>query len=230
MMTRNIVLVIAMMAVFVLIIGCTETSLPSTSIETEQINKPIEAQPTEEKITITSTELPATVATIEPAPVSDTQDSISKIILQSFIQLDPLFGAYTDDLITNDYEGLAKDSLTLRKEVMRQQKYFGDSLASSKIEGASKFSSKDKILYQKYIGYLDILNGMIKSNELALLLINDKDLELSVMDKLELLNPALNDKERAYDQVETIFDTCEEFGDECGRDDPRVEQLTRRDF
>lgn len=229
-MTRTIFLVIAMVMISVMIIGCTDTTSPSLSIETEQINKSIEAQPIEEKITIIPTELPATVATIEPTPENEARESISKIILQSFIQLDPLFGAYTDDLITNDYEGLAKDSLTLRKEVMRQQKYFGDSLSSSKIEGASKFSSKDKILYQKYIGYLDILNGMIKSNELALLLINDKDLELSVMDKLELLSPALNDKERAYDQVEIIFDTCEEFGDDCGRDDPRIEQLTRRDF
>jgi|GEM_PF-6125889 len=152
------------------------------------------------------------------------------ILKSEMLKLVPLFTAYNDDLIANDYKKLGTDNLALRKEVESQSDYFGDTLSSSEIEGAKDFTASDKILYQKYSGYLKTFKNMVVSTELALTFINDDNSELNAADKLNLIGTALDDRNKLYDQVDTIFDSCKEYEVDCGQNDASVKLLKKKLF
>lgn len=217
---------------FTLSVGCVNNLEPVTVNEGQKIM--VEQTTTEESTKIVATpQIAELTAAITPAAKKMEQkesSKISKIITDNLASISPIFVSYSDDFIIDDYKKLAIDTLALRKEVQKQQNYFGEKLSNSKIVDAATFSSKDKILYQKYIGYLEILNDMIKSTERALALINDDNSELTLNDKIEILSPAIYARERAYSQIDTIFDLCDEYGDGCGREDSIIEQLKKNKF
>jgi len=208
----------------VMITGCTTNSQPTTA-----------PTPTAQPIATVSTGNETASASPTPQPTqeepkSSNSSTIPEILQENMKKLSPFFETYLDSAITDDFKKLATDTMAFRKEVQRQQDYFGDTPGSSEIPGADTLEGTDKILYTKYVGYLVTLNDMITQTQYSLMDINDDNNELTADEKLKYLTPAIDARYRAYDQLDSIFEFCDSNGCDCGENDPTIKLLKKNLF
>lgn len=208
-----IIVILAM----VLITGCISSQLPAKNVSDTQNPTPVQSvQQTIEPENITQS---VESDNIKVENVIPSKKSIDIIVFENLMKIAPLFSDYYDDITINDYQKLASDNLALKKEILSQQDYFGVSQTSTKIEDARSFSSNDKVLFLKYVKYLDIMNKLVSSTNQALKSINDDNSKLTSEEKTLLIREADFNRNDGYNQINAIFDSCEAYENKCGKDD-----------
>ena len=214
------------MVLTIFLSGCTSTTEtnPSKSIISSQ-GQNQEASP-ESNESITQITASPTKSSKTDDVVADEKNNavdnsevkkIGPFVVESIREISSLYSNLRDDFVTKDYDKMATDALLLERYTEKRIEEISIDEKIPREEIFGKLSSKDRIIFNKFNGYLLNMQQISDEVKTPLSYIKDDPSLVDVKDKIDKFAAAVRASHDANFKLEELMDACDEYEVDCGQ-------------
>ncbi|MGV8108955.1 hypothetical protein [Methanospirillum sp.] len=230
--------IIALVFILIFIAGCTETidtnqikpiektSIPTPVVSEEEVEQNIES---EELVNVQPSQTPHTINEDKVNGIDKTKAKIvGPYVIESIEKISPIYSNLRDDFTTKDYDKMATDALILGKYAEDKLDEIAIEEKLPKTELFGKLSSKDLLIYNKFIRYLLDMKEISNMIKLPLSYIKDDPSQITLRDKLDSFSAVMSKSKEATFHFDELMDTCSDFEVDCGQNLPAKKVLEKQ--
>lgn len=230
--------IITLVFTLILACGCTETidnnqittiektPVPKPSVSEEGLEQNIES---EDLVTVKPTQMPEKINEEMVNGIDQTKAKIvGPHVIESIEKISPIYSNLRDDFTTKDYDKMATDALVLGKYAEEKLDEIAIEEKLPKTELFGKLSSKDLLIYNKFIRYLLDMKDISEKMKLPISYIKDDPSKITLRDKLDAFSAVMSKSKEATFHFDELMDTCSDFDVDCGQNLPAKKVLEKQ--
>lgn len=220
---KSVICIVFLILLVVMAVGCTEsTSQTVQSVTKEQISSKEVTNITPETTSLPETPIPS----VEPDKESDSNlIVISDYIYEKMSELQPIYKSINDGYLTENYDQMSADALKITHLTEDIIDEISTDAGLPKSELLGSLSSKEQIVFNKFIKYVNMLNDYSYYLHIPLGYVKEDPSKISEAEEYLAFQTALEQRKGMQFQAKALFASCEDYGLDCIQND-----FDRKDF